>query len=48
MTREEIEERLREIDGVLVDETISPLTLLELGVEREYLQGLLDDMEQAS
>lgn len=49
MTKEQIEAKLRKIDGLLFDETIDPMiAVLALLPERNRLQGLLDDMEQAS
>ena len=49
MTREEIEVKLREIDGLLLDKTFDPMiAALSLLPDRDSLQKLLDDMEQAS
>lgn len=48
MTREEIEERLLDIGGLLLEATLPTREIMDLWEEQARLEKLLDDMEPAS
>ncbi len=48
MTKEQIEDRLIDVDSLLLEATVPMREIMDLWEERDRLQKLLEDMGQAS